>query len=188
MKRLVASVLGLLLCFCSPISCMVACQAVGPQSEQKADQITDQTYGPAQTKMVDAERGTISTTGTGPTAWKRVDGQGVETISSGQVQRTLFWDGEKLVLDSGTDITATGVEIVRSPDGGISIRMDSAGTSASEPVRASNEAYDRLAELWQGYSADQREAFIAQLQAMEQAGEVVAGGLVQVLLKMGGLP
>lgn len=188
MKRLLVHLLCLVVCFCCPVSCMVSCQGVGPSSEQKADQITDQTYGPAQTKMVDTERGTISTTGTGATAWKRVDAQGVETISSGQVQRTLYWDGEKLVLDSGTDITATGVEIVKRPDGGISIKMASAGTSASEPLRASNEAYDRLEELWRSYSADQRDALIAQLQAMEQAGEVVAGGLVQVLLKMGGIP
>lgn len=162
---------------------MGGCTTVGPSAAQRVDSIDEKTFGPSQTRMVDGERGTLTTAGSGPTSWKRLDAQGVETMGTGVAPRTIYWDAatQRLVLDSGTDIAAEGVR-VDVTESRTTIEVKKFQTLTSGPTLAVNEAYPTLAEVWRTYSQDQKEARLAELAAMAAMGDALAGAMVKVLL------
>lgn len=161
---------------------LAACQQVGPALTQKPDSIVDSPIAPSQTRMVDKERGTLSTSGTGPTTWKRLDADGVETTSTGVAPRSIYWDNEskRFVLDSGSDVTAEDVSVGLSADG-TQIKVGRLTTLTSPPTRAVNEAYAQLVGYWTSLSADQKEAHLGDLKAMTDAGDTFAPVLLKLL-------
>ncbi|MCK6475293.1 MAG: hypothetical protein L6Q35_00505 [Phycisphaerales bacterium] len=162
------------------------CQQVGPRAQQTAEAIDEATPGPSQTRMVDVERGTLTTTGTGPTSWKRLDADGVETVGTGVAPRTLYWDSatKRFVFDSGTDISAEDVRVDVFRDR-TTIDIGRFATLTSEPTRAVNEAYADLETYWRSLTQAQKDARIAELEAMKAAGDAFAGVLLPLLRSIG---
>jgi hypothetical protein len=157
---------------------------VGDKATQVADKIDTTNRGPTSVRMVDKERGTLSTDGVGPGRHTYLNEDGVETMSTGVTPRTMIWDGaaKRLVLDSGTDITAKGVELRVNGDGNVGlIKIDEFGTIASEPTRATNEAYDRLAAVWKARDEASKEAILAEIEALKVTAPEVATALLTLL-------
>ena len=71
-------------------------------------------------------------------------------------------------LSSGTDVRAKGVEFDAATG---SFKLGEMNLSASEPIRAGNEAYDRLVAYWTTLSKEQKEAHLADdLEALKGHG------------------
>jgi hypothetical protein len=120
--------------------------------------------------------------GTGPARFTSITGDEVQTFQTGTTPRDLFLklpDGSQLNLSSGTDIEAEGLAF--NPKTG-EFKVAKFGTSSSEPIRAGNEAYDRLVGYWATRDEASKQAILAELQAIE-AGNNVAGGVLGELIK-----
>lgn len=158
----------------------VGCQNVGPTWEQNPAETISQTPAPNRSGMTDAE-GTWAAEGSGPATVASVDADGVTISKGGSPTRQILYsrpDGTKVVVSSDTDIEAEGVEVDPETN---QLKIKRFATSTSEPQRALNEGYAILVGYWTALSADQREARIAELKAMEAAGDAFAGVLAKVL-------
>lgn len=146
------------------------------------------TFDRARTELVNGSPATLqiqddskigTANGPGPARYTSVTDSGVQTIQTGSTPRDLYFslpNGTRLVLSSGTDILAKGVEFNPATN---MLRVAEFGTSASEPLRA----LERLQELAMAYAAARdeasKEAIVAQIRAME----ATAPALVQLMLK-----
>lgn len=157
---------------------------IGDKATQVADKIDTVNRGPTSVRMVDVERGTLSGDGVGPGRYTYLNENGVETQTTGITPRTMYWDGasKRLVLDSGTDINAKGVEVRVNGEGNIGlIKIDEFGTLASAPTRATNEAYDRLAEVWKARDEASKEAILAEIDALKITAPEIADAIIGLL-------
>lgn len=136
-------------------------------------------------------RETLQSTGTGPAGYAVVTDQEARWWGVNQTQRTLYTrrlpDGTLIGnVASGTDITVKADAARVDPKTGvIDLKGFALTTTASEPTRASNEAYDRLVTYWTALSADQRKVIVAQLEAQKAIGGIAgefAGELLRALV------
>lgn len=136
-------------------------------------------------------RETLQSTGTGPAGYAVVTDQEARWWGVNQTQRTLYTrrlpDGTLIGnVASGTDITVKADAAKVDPKTGvIDLKGFALTTTASEPTRASNEAYDRLVAYWTALSADQRQVIVAQLEAQKAIGGIAgefAGELLRALV------
>lgn len=128
----------------------------------------------------DVKRGLA--TGPGPARFTSITADEVQTFQSGTTPRDMFVQlpsGGKLNLSSGTDIEMEGVEF-DAATGALKVKRFS--TNASEPIRAGNEAYDRLVAYWASRDQASRDAILAELRALE-SGAQAAGGVLGALIK-----
>ena len=169
------------LCIAFALGCS---STVGNTSGQTADKITDANGGPTAVDMIDLERGSLKVKGAGPGRHLLLTDESIETQSVGSTNRSLFYDAKtgRLVLDSGSDITAEAVEVRPDGDGRLGlIKIGRFTTSSSEPTRASNEAYDRLAAVWQARDQASKEALLAEIEALKITAPEVASALLTFL-------
>lgn len=125
--------------------------------------------------------------GTGPARFTSITGDEVQTFQTGTTPRDLFLklpDGSQVNLSSGTDINAEGLEF--NPKTG-AFKVAKFGTQASEPLRAGNEAYDRLVGYWATRDEASRQAILAELKAIEAGSSVAGGVLGQLIQTLSGL-
>lgn len=176
-------------CMFAALLCLCACAGqIGDSAKQDVGTIQTVNGGPASTRMVDVDRGTISAQGSGSAEWVRTDENGVERQSVGGTKRTLIFDqaSGRVIADSGTDITAKNVDVeIPTPAGVVQrFRIGEISTSASEPTRATNEAYDRLVAYWTSRDQATRDRDIAAIKSLE----ATAPGLAELILKAVGVP
>jgi hypothetical protein len=125
--------------------------------------------------------------GVGPARFTSITAEEVQTFQSGTTPRDLFVklpDGSQINLSSGTDINAEGLAF--NPKTG-EFKVAKFGTQASEPLRAGNEAYDRLVAYWQTRDEASKQAILAELQAIEAGASVAGGVLGQLIQTLSGL-
>jgi hypothetical protein len=167
------------------IAGLSGCSAtVGDKATQAADKIDTVNRGPTSARMVDKDRGTLALDGAGPGRYLYLDKDSVETQSTGSTNRSMFYDGAtgRFVLDSGSDVTAEGVEIRPNGDGKLGlVKIEKFSTISSEPTRASNEAYDRLAEVWKARDEASKEAILAEIDALKITAPEIADAIIGLL-------
>jgi len=125
--------------------------------------------------------------GPGPARFTSITADEVQTFQTGTTPRDMYVSlpsGAKINLSSGTDITAEDVEF-NSATGEFKIKKF--GTSASEPIRAGNEAYDRLVAYWATRDQASKEAILAELKTIEASSPVVAGVLGDIIKLLSGI-
>jgi len=157
---------------------------IGSVTKQDAKVFRADNGSPTQVVMSDVDRGSLSSTGVGPGSWSRVMADGVETQSVGVTPRRLFLDKGRglLSLDSGTDITAKGIELRVNGDGNIGlVKIDEFGTSASAPIESLNKAYPALVEYWKARDEASKQAVIAEIQAAKDIAPDVKSLIVSLL-------
>lgn len=96
-------------------------------------------------------------------------------------------------MGSGKDTVIKAAELTIDPaTGAVKAKGLELSSNASEPIRAGNEAYDRLVDLWKSWSTDQRAVFIATLEAqsksVEASAPIIAQGLNAVIAALKGTP
>lgn len=120
--------------------------------------------------------------GPGPARFTSITADEVQTFQSGTTPRDMYValpNGAKINLSSGTDIVAEGLEF--DPAAG-SFKVAKFATTASESLRAGNEAYDRLVTYWAARDQASKEAILAELKTLEASANV-AGGVLAGLIK-----
>jgi hypothetical protein len=147
---------------------MSGCQNVGPENTITRDNTTLRNGSPVTLQIEDADKKGIAS-GVGPARFTSITQDEVQTMQTGTTPRDLFLaklpDGTiRFNLSSGTDIQAEGVTFDAAAG---SFRVDRFGTSASEPIRAGNEAYDRLVAYWTSLSEAQKQARLAEIDALK---------------------
>jgi len=147
---------------------MSGCQNVGPENTITRDNTTLRNGSPVTLQIEDADKKGIAS-GVGPARFTSITQDEVQTMQTGTTPRDLFLaklpDGTiRFNLSSGTDIQAEGVTFDAAAG---SFRVDRFGTSASEPLRAGNEAYDRLIVYWASLTEAQKQARLAEIEAMK---------------------
>jgi len=156
------------------------CQQVGPRASIDRARTDLESPSPVTLQIEDdAKKGVAS--GVGPARYTSITADEIQTIQSGTTPRDLWvqtHDGTKVNLSSGSDIIAEGLEY--DPATGL-VKIRRFSTSASEPIRAGNEALDRLVAWWAALSADQREARLAELRAAENIAPDVRDLIVGLL-------
>lgn len=158
---------------------------VGDRAKQDAVSVDTVNRGPTSARMIDNERGSLTLDGAGPGRYTHLTGEGVETQSTGITPRTLVYDAAtgRLVLDSGSDMRAKNVEVRPDGDGRLGlIKIGEFSTISSEPTRAANEAYDRLAEVWLARDQASRDVLLAELEAIRDIAPDVVDALSAILL------
>lgn len=150
------------------LATLTACQNVGPKHTFDRGGATLDTPSPVTLDIQDNDkRGTA--TGVGPARWTSITEGEVQTFQTGSTPRDMWVkknpDGTlQFNLSSGTDVRAKGVEFDATTG---SFKLGEMDLSASEPIRAGNEAYDRLVAYWTSLSADQKEARLADVEALK---------------------
>lgn len=163
-----------------------ACQAVGPSIKQDATGVKLATGVPNTLTLTDSD-GQWTSNGVGPAQWTDLTAEGVQTFRQGSTPREIFWDGNthRLVVSSGSDITAEGVTV--DPVAGM-LQVQRFTTTASEPIRAQNEAFAALVGYWSTLTQEQRAAHIADVEAAQAAGDTFAPVLLQLIRAAAGVP
>lgn len=159
---------------------IAGCQQVGPRAKIDRQTTDLESPSPVTLQIEDADKKGVAS-GTGPARFTSITEGEIQTMQSGTTPRDLFVrlpDGTQVNLSSGSDISAEGVEFDPTT-GAFKVRRFS--TSASEPIRAGNEAYDRLILWWTALSADQREVRIAELRAAENIAPDVKDMIIGLL-------
>lgn len=165
----------------------VGCQNVGNRFEQDVKRIASETNAANRAGWTDENGVIVAEGGVGAsTVTKITDGEIVQS-KGGTSNRTVVMskkpDGNvQLALSSDTDIAAESLSFDNST-GNFEVRGFS--TTVSEPQRALNEGLANVQAYWVSLSADQREARIADLKAIEAAGGQLgefAGKLLQALV------
>lgn len=165
------------------------CQQVGPTA--KFDRTTSDlaTGTPNVTDIQDdTMRATISSTGTG--GFISQSAEETQAFYNGtnprNVRVDLLPDGTRRInLAGGSDFNAEGVEWTASTG---DFKASKLTLSSSEPIRATNEALDRLVTYWTALSADQRAARIAELEAASKAGDTFAPVILSLIKAAAGVP
>lgn len=161
---------------------MVGCTRVGGQVSQNARGVLVDNPSPNTLTMRDLPSGESQWTsnGIGPSQFTDMTSEGVQTFRQGSTPREVMYDGvsKRFLLSSGADISAEALEI--DPNTGV-VRVGKFSTSASEPIRASNEAYKDLVPFWQSLTQAERDAVIAELETSETISESVKPVLVTLL-------
>ena len=177
-------------CLSCLIVVVIACAAcvalsgctVGPTASQSAagQKVANSPLDTTTMTVVPDGTSTFVATARGPVTESLVDDEGIESRTTGMVTRRIIWtrDGQRLSIDSGSDITAKGVTI--DPATG-RVRVDEFATISSEPLRALNEALDRYKDVWSKLSEEQRAAIEAQFRAIEAVAPPLIDALRTIL-------
>ena len=150
------------------IMSLTGCQNVGPKHTFDRGGATLDTPSPVTLDIADNDkRGTA--TGVGPARWTSITEGEVQTFQTGTVPRDMWVkkaaDGAvQFNLASGTDVVAQDVKF--DPATG-AFSVGTFSTNASTPLQAHNEAYDRLVAYWTSLSEDQKQARLADVEALK---------------------
>jgi len=162
------------------------CQSVGNRVSQDARHADIRTGTPNTLTMADAD-GQWTANSVGASGWTSMDSNGVERFHQGSTPREIYWDRDKgrLVISSGSDITAKGVMI--DPASG-TIQLQEFSTISSENTRALSEANAALVAYWSTLTDAQRAAHVADVEAWKESGSTLAPVLLEIIKAAGGVP
>ncbi len=161
---------------------LAGCQNVGPKHSFDRGGATLDTPSPVTIDIHDNDkRGTA--TGVGPARWTSITEGEVQTFQTGTVPRDMWVKkaadgGVQFNLSSGTDVVAQDVKF--DPATG-AFSVGTFSTNASTPLQAHNEAYDRLVDYWKALAAEQKEAHIADLEAMKETAPQLANLILGIV-------
>lgn len=151
------------------VLCTFGCAAkIGSQSDFDSTKSSITNGSPVVLDIRDADKsGTAS--GVGPARYTSITGDHVQTMQSGTIPRDVFAtvnaDGSiQFNLSSGSDISAKGVEFNPATK---ALKVAEFSTLTSEPLRAHNEAYDRLVAYWASRDEASKQAILAQLDTIK---------------------
>lgn len=183
MTRKLFIIASLALSLCSTLL-STGCQSIGSRVNQNAKGVGIEAGSPNTLAMTDAD-GQWVTNGIGPQRFTDIDSEGnIQTFQQGTTPRDLTWtnpSGAKLAISSGTDIKAGSAEFYDPVTGNLVAKVSDFGTVSSEPLRAGNEAYDRLVGYWQSLTQAQRDAAIAEIETTGQVTESMVPLVLQFL-------
>lgn len=140
------------------------CQLPGPRTSIDRARTAIASGSPVTVQIEDDSKKGVAS-GVGPARYTSITEDEIQTMQSGTTPRDLYFklpNGTQLNLSSGSDINVEGMEYTPSTG---TLKVKRFSTSSSEPLRAGNEAYDRLVAWWQALSADQRAVRIAEIEA-----------------------
>jgi hypothetical protein len=152
---------------------------VGPHVEDAggvAGSFEQNTPSPNVLSITDADKRGHAT-GTGPAQYTSLNADGLQTMKTGSTPREVYFDRDtgRFVISSGADINAEGIEFDAATG---SLRVEKFGTSSSEPIRALNEALDRLVPAWVAMTDAERDAVIAESNNIRSSfGDILAAAL-----------
>lgn len=135
----------------------------------------------------DAEADVLSSSGTGPSGYGVANADEARWYAVNQVQRIIAFrrlpDGSVVFnSNTGSDVTLRAQELKIDPATGvISGKGLELVTLSSEPIRASNEALDRLVPYWTSLSAEQKAAVLAELDAQIAATKAASPLIAEAL-------
>lgn len=169
---------SLAIALCIPLC---ACQQIGPKAQIDRGKTTIDSVSPVTLQIEDDDKKGFAN-GVGPARFTSITEGEVQTFQTGTTPRDLWVrktpDGAlQFNLSSGTDVQAEGLEFDASTG---SFKVKRFGTSSSEPLRAGNEAYDRLVAYWTNLSEDQKAARLAEIDALKVTAPELADMLVQI--------
>ena len=158
-----------------------ACQTVGPTAKIDRGKTSIESGSPVTLQIEDDDKKGIAN-GVGPARYTSITEGEVQTFQTGTTPRDVWIrkspDGAlQFNLSSGTDVQAEGLEFDAATG---SFKVKRFGTSSSEPIRAGNEAYDRLVAYWTALSQDQKEARLAEIEALKVTAPELADMLVSI--------
>lgn len=153
---------------------------IGSGTLYERDKTTITNGSPVTLNIQDADK--IGTAvGTGPARYTSLNDKGLQTLQTGTVPRDAVLhmpDGSKFVLSSGTDLNIEGVSF--DPESK-KVSIGKLSTVTSEPIRAGNEAYDRLAAVWINLNNAQKEAVLAQVEAIRVTSPEIASLILRAI-------
>lgn len=172
---------------CASFFGVAACQPVGPTASISRKKTDLASPSPVTLQIEDdAKKGVAS--GVGPAKYTFIGPDGIQSMQTGSTPRELWAkmaNGTELQLSSGSDISIEGLTYDPATN---ALTVRKFGTSASEPLRAGNEAYDRLVSYWQTLSAEQRQARMADLEAIKAVTPTAANLISEVVRVLAGIP
>jgi hypothetical protein len=159
-----------------------ACTPVGPKTQIDRANTELQGASPVTLQIEDADKKGVAN-GTGPARFTSITQEEVQTFQTGTTPRDVWIrkseSGElQFNLSSGTDIQAEGLEFDAISG---SLKVKKFGTSSSEPIRAGNEAYDRLITYWTSLTEAQKEARLAEIDALKVTAPELADLILGVI-------
>jgi hypothetical protein len=121
--------------------------------------------------------------GTGPQQYTQMDDSGLQTFRQGSTPREIFYDKAtgRLVISSGSDVSAEGISF--DPESG-KVKVAKFSTVSSEPIRAGNEAFDRLVTYWSARDEASKEAIVEALKTATNIAPDVKDVLLQLLTSL----
>lgn len=157
------------------------CAAVGPTSKQGAlgqdasnSTLNKATYTQQPTGAAGEMVNTFTADTLGATRETLIDADGVEARGTAEIRTDLalvLADGTRVTTISGKDVYLDELTGERDPKGKMKLSVKGLRTSASDPTRALNEAYDRLAPLIAELAKQQKESIDNQTTVL---GDLVA--------------
>lgn len=135
--------------------------------------------------LADAD-GTWNVNSAGPARYTEVSDGSIVTVQHGSTPRDIVWDGQsrRLAVSSGSDISAASIEV--NPETGW-LKAKDVKLGASEPIRAGNEAFDRLIQYWAALSQQSADVAKRELEAIENVSPTVAS-VIKDILRASGVP
>lgn len=129
---------------------------------------------------------TWSAANSGPADYTELTEGGTVSIKHGVIGRKIYYDREsgRLVVDSGADITAQGIEVDQQ-SGKVTIARFA--TIGSDQIRAGNEAYDRLVTYWSARDQASRDAIITELETIKETAPTAANVITSLIETLAGV-
>jgi hypothetical protein len=160
------------------------CQQVGPELTQDENIITDKGYGPVKANIVDNKK-TLGATGSNIAGSTLINDGGIQRTNAGAADSLMFYDAPKgkLGLSSNADLEIRDSIFYSSiPDKNGQLQpIAKIGTltrNNSTATKASNEALDRMKDIFANLSAAQLEALKSQAAAAKDiTGEIVKAAI-----------
>lgn len=146
----------------------------------------DNTNGSPNTLTLADPDGTWNVESTGASRYTSLDAKGLTTVQQGTTPRDIYYDREtgRLVISSGTDIRAEGVEFDQAR-GVLKLKVfETVGTPA---IAALGEAQAKLVAYWTARDQASAEALKREMETIENVSPAVAG-IIKDILRASGVP
>lgn len=127
--------------------------------------------------------GTYSTEGVGPQSYSELTPDSITTLQQGSTPRRIIYqtpDGTRIVVDSGSDVSAQSIEYGDFKAKGVSL-------SASAPIAALGEAQAKLVAYWTARDQASAEVLKREMETIENVSPAVAG-IIKDILRASGVP
>ena len=145
-----------------------------------------QTNGSPNTVTLSDGDGTWNINSTGPSRYTSLDAKGLTTVQQGTTPRDIYYDRQtgRLVISSGTDIRAEGVEFDQAK--GV-LKLKTFETVGTPQIAALGNLQAQLVEYWTARDQASADALKREMQAIETVSPTVAG-VIKDILRASGVP
>ncbi len=182
--RAVGFMLGLAIAMLFVISQAGCAATVGKKINVDPKKAANTNGSPNTLTLADAD-GTWNVESAGPARYSEITADGITTVQHGSTPRDIVWnspDGARLSISSGSDITAESVKLDQAK--GV-LEVKGFTTSASAPIKAGNEAFDRLIQYWTARDDASAQVLKREMEAIETVSPTLASMLKDVLRASG---